>query len=61
MDIVRAYYKYVFWSFDPKTSNLHNQIIDIQAVITMATLIAPLNHSPKEDADVLWKAVKGQI
>lgn len=27
----------------------------------MATLIAPMNHSPKEDADVLWKAVKGQI
>ncbi|RHN40238.1 putative annexin [Medicago truncatula] len=25
----------------------------------MATLIAPMNHSPKEDADVLWKAVKG--
>jgi len=27
----------------------------------MATLSAPLNHSPKEDADVLWKAVKGQF
>ncbi|CAJ2659555.1 unnamed protein product [Trifolium pratense] len=25
----------------------------------MATLVAPSNHSPKEDADVLWKAVKG--
>ncbi|MCI33873.1 annexin, partial [Trifolium medium] len=24
----------------------------------MATLVAPSNHSPKEDADVLWKAVK---
>ncbi|GAU31590.1 hypothetical protein TSUD_54130 [Trifolium subterraneum] len=25
----------------------------------MATVVAPSNHSPKEDADALWKAVKG--
>lgn len=25
----------------------------------MATLIAPSNHSPQEDAEALWKAVKG--
>ncbi|KAK7283917.1 hypothetical protein RIF29_13666 [Crotalaria pallida] len=25
----------------------------------MATLIAPTNHSPQEDAEALWKAVKG--
>lgn len=25
----------------------------------MATLVAPSNHSPKEDAEALWKAVKG--
>ncbi|XP_057458767.1 annexin-like protein RJ4 [Lotus japonicus] len=25
----------------------------------MATLVAPINHSPQEDAEALWKAVKG--
>ncbi|KAG4960081.1 hypothetical protein JHK87_036714 [Glycine soja] len=25
----------------------------------MATLVAPRNHFPQEDAEALWKAVKG--
>jgi hypothetical protein len=52
-----AYYKYILWSIDPKTSNLPKK--KPYNIITMATLVAPSNHSPKEDADVLWKAVKG--
>jgi hypothetical protein len=58
LDIVRAYYKYILWTIDPKTSNLPQKNHRINNV-TMATLVAPNNHSPKEDADVLWKAVKG--